>query len=143
MVLEDLFSSLLLYRYDVVGSCIFRRVFLHVAEPCLCCGVCSLTHVCGWAKSLLSCVCSETMSYCYPIPRDLKHLQSLRLRYFSPREVSLLLGFPRDLEFPGELTPRQMYALLGNSLSVTVVAQLLAHLLRGAGLDVAPPQQGP
>ena len=100
---------------------------------CLCCGMCSL-----WfgATFVFLCVRSEALSY--PIPRDLKHLESLRLRYFSPREVSLLLGFPRDLEFPASLTPRQMYALLGNSLSVTVVAQLLTHLLRGAGVDVAP-----
>eukprot|EP00750_Incisomonas_marina_P001821 INCI11697.1.p1 GENE.INCI11697.1~~INCI11697.1.p1 ORF type:complete len:437 (-),score=73.51 INCI11697.1:14-1324(-) len=89
----------------------------------------------GTGSVLAQCT-SEALSY--PIPRDLKHLESLRLRYFSPREVSLLLGFPRDLEFPASLTPRQMYALLGNSLSVTVVAQLLTHLLRGAGVDVAP-----
>ncbi len=45
-----------------------------------------------------------------------------------------MLGFPPDLVFPAALSQRQMYALLGNSLSVTVAAKLVTHLLRGAGV---------
>ena len=45
-----------------------------------------------------------------------------------------MLGFPSDLVFPAALSQRQMYALLGNRLSVTVVAKLVTHLLREAGV---------
>jgi site-specific DNA-cytosine methylase len=54
---------------------------------------------------------------------------SLRLRYFTPREVANFHSFPPDFCFPLHVTLRQRYALLGNSLSVRVVADLLRYLL--------------
>lgn len=36
-----------------------------------------------------------------------------RLRYFTPREVARLHGFPDRLVFPPQLTPRQLYRVLG------------------------------
>ncbi|KAM7275844.1 hypothetical protein ACFE04_017710 [Oxalis oulophora] len=50
------------------------------------------------------------------------------LRYFTPREVANLHCFPTDFEFPEHVTLRQRYALLGNGLSVAVVAPLLGYL---------------
>ncbi|KAJ7958750.1 tRNA (Cytosine-5-)-methyltransferase [Quillaja saponaria] len=50
------------------------------------------------------------------------------LRYFTPREVANLHSFPEDFEFPQRISLRQRYALLGNSLSVAVVAPLLQYL---------------
>ncbi|XP_075508349.1 tRNA (cytosine(38)-C(5))-methyltransferase 2 isoform X4 [Primulina tabacum] len=55
-------------------------------------------------------------------------LQDLSLRYFTPREVANLHSFPEDFKFPPHVSLRQRYALLGNSLSVGVVAQLLCYL---------------
>ena len=55
-------------------------------------------------------------------------LAEARLRYFSEHEVARLLGFPRRFRFPREISRRQRYRLLGNSLSVTVVAELLRYL---------------
>ncbi|KAL2236095.1 UNVERIFIED_CONTAM: tRNA (cytosine(38)-C(5))-methyltransferase 2 [Sesamum indicum] len=55
-------------------------------------------------------------------------LQELRLRYFTPREVANLHSFPEDFQFPGHVSLRQRYALLGNSLSVGVVAPLFHYL---------------
>ncbi|KAK4401133.1 tRNA (cytosine(38)-C(5))-methyltransferase 2 [Sesamum angolense] len=55
-------------------------------------------------------------------------LQELRLRYFTPREVANLHSFPEDFQFPGHVSLRQRYALLGNSLSVGVVAPLFRYL---------------
>ena len=69
----------------------------------------------------------------YPINRDLSHLETLHLRYFTPREVANLLGFPPQFSFPDTLTNRQRYALLGNSLSVIVVAKLVQHVLTHSG----------
>eukprot|EP00475_Leptophrys_vorax_P043354 TRINITY_DN8323_c0_g1_i3.p1 TRINITY_DN8323_c0_g1~~TRINITY_DN8323_c0_g1_i3.p1 ORF type:complete len:298 (-),score=58.21 TRINITY_DN8323_c0_g1_i3:168-1061(-) len=54
----------------------------------------------------------------------------LRLRYFTPREIARLHGFPDELfMFPASLTNHQCYALLGNSLTTTVVAEMLCILL--------------
>lgn len=44
------------------------------------------------------------------------------LRFFSPREVANLLGFPNHFRLPS--TPRTAYRLLGNSLSIDVVRTL-------------------
>lgn len=56
-------------------------------------------------------------------------LQRLQLRYFTPREVANLHSFPDSFSFPAHVTRRQQYALLGNSLSVAVVADLLMYML--------------
>ncbi|CAK9154336.1 unnamed protein product [Ilex paraguariensis] len=55
-------------------------------------------------------------------------LEELRLRYFTPREVANMHSFPEDFQFPKHISLRQRYALLGNSLSVAVVAPLLQYL---------------
>ncbi|KAK4730203.1 hypothetical protein R3W88_023191 [Solanum pinnatisectum] len=55
-------------------------------------------------------------------------LQDLSLRYFTPREVANLHSFPEDFAFPQHISLRQRYAMLGNSLSVGVVAPLLQYL---------------
>lgn len=53
----------------------------------------------------------------------------LGLRYFSPREIANLHSFPSDFSFPLHITARQQYAMLGNSLSIAIVAGLLKYLL--------------
>lgn len=58
-------------------------------------------------------------------------LDGLQLRYFTPREVANLHSFPDSFSFPAHVTRRQQYALLGNSLSVAVVADLLTYMLEG------------
>jgi len=47
-------------------------------------------------------------------------------RKFSPREVANLLGFPSTFSFPAQLVPKRLWQLLGNSLSLPVVAGLMA-----------------
>lgn len=84
---------------------------------------------------------SESMS-CEDVPEvepnadgtgDVRSLSNrmwdLGLRYFTPREVANMHQFPAEFEFPDDITLRQKYSLLGNSLSVTVVADLLRYLL--------------
>ncbi|KAJ1792983.1 hypothetical protein LPJ59_004770 [Coemansia sp. RSA 2399] len=66
-----------------------------------------------------------------------ERLLDLGLRFFSPKEVALLHHFPlapqKDqpyvLAFPAEITQRQRLQLLGNSLNVHVVAELIRHVL--------------
>lgn len=87
--------------------------------------------------------------------RALEVLQALRLRYFSPSEVARLMCFPLErrrrpgddandadddadaaavadgtagFSFPAETTKRQRYRLLGNSINVFVVGELIRML---------------
>ncbi|XP_068091655.1 tRNA (cytosine(38)-C(5))-methyltransferase isoform X2 [Hyperolius riggenbachi] len=60
----------------------------------------------------------------------LAKLSTLRLRYFTPREIANLHGFPTRFGFPEKITTKQRYRLLGNSLNVHVVAKLISILLQ-------------
>ena len=60
---------------------------------------------------------------------DAAELALLKLRYFTPQEISSLLGFPPSFSFPGTVTNKQKFKVLGNSLNVTVVSLLLFSLL--------------
>lgn len=55
--------------------------------------------------------------------------QKLGIRYFTPIEIARFHSFPADYRFPPSLTVKQCYQLLGNSLSVAVVADLLRYML--------------
>lgn len=55
-------------------------------------------------------------------------LENQGLRYFTPREVANLHSFPKEFCFPEHVSLRQRYALLGNSLSISVVAPLIKYL---------------
>lgn len=46
-------------------------------------------------------------------------------RYFSPEEIARLLHFPSALRFPEGMTLRRRWHLLGNSLSVVAVREVL------------------
>lgn len=61
-----------------------------------------------------------------PDPKIILHLKkSLLLRFFSPSEVSKLMCFPEDFGFPENVTDKQKYRLLGNSVNVKVVSELI------------------
>ncbi|NXO79205.1 TRDMT methyltransferase, partial [Sitta europaea] len=64
-----------------------------------------------------------------PEGEKLMKLSTLRLRYFTPREIANLHGFPSEFGFPEKVTVKQCYRLLGNSLNVHVVAKLISILL--------------
>ncbi|XP_004691166.1 PREDICTED: tRNA (cytosine(38)-C(5))-methyltransferase [Condylura cristata] len=55
----------------------------------------------------------------------LTKLLMLKLRYFTPKEIANLLGFPPEFGFPENIAVKQCYRLLGNSLNVLVVAKLI------------------
>jgi site-specific DNA-cytosine methylase len=58
-----------------------------------------------------------------------QRMHLLGLRFFTPHEVAALHSFPPWFTFPPGVTAKQLYACLGNSLSVCVVAELLSYLL--------------
>ncbi|XP_053661421.1 tRNA (cytosine(38)-C(5))-methyltransferase [Anopheles marshallii] len=60
--------------------------------------------------------------------RKLALLQELRVRYFTPKEVARLMSFPNHFTFPDNVTNKQRYRTLGNSINVLVVGVLLQEL---------------
>ena len=50
------------------------------------------------------------------------------VRYFTPKEIANLHCFPLNYQFPSEITTRQAYSVLGNSLNVFVIGVLLENL---------------
>ena len=52
--------------------------------------------------------------------KSLDVLQPLRPRFFAPREIANIHGFPADFSFPPVISRKKQFELLGNSLSVQV-----------------------
>ncbi|XP_053350344.1 tRNA (cytosine(38)-C(5))-methyltransferase [Clarias gariepinus] len=59
----------------------------------------------------------------------LKQLSRLKLRYFTPREIANLMGFPPHFSFPSNISSKQQYRVVGNSLNVHVVAKLISLMV--------------
>lgn len=109
-VLKKSGMSLDLVFPDSVGSCCFTKNYGRLSEG---------------AGSVLQTAGAEVKG----IPNDPESLLALRLRYFSATEIARIHGFP-DTIFEGtKVTTKQAYALLGNSLNVTLVSELLVYLL--------------
>ena len=51
--------------------------------------------------------------------------KALKLRFFTPREVSKIMSFPSNFSFPESISEKQRYKLLGNSINVLVVSELI------------------
>nr|CAD7601802.1 unnamed protein product [Timema genevievae] len=64
--------------------------------------------------------------------QQLEVLRRLGLRYFTEREIARLMCFPEVFTFPQEVSRRQKYRLLGNSINVHVVALLILLLVSEA-----------
>ncbi|KAK1282824.1 hypothetical protein QJS10_CPB22g01084 [Acorus calamus] len=90
-------------------------------STCCCCFTKSYNRYVKGTGSFLATVQPDKKSEALP-------LNDLGLRYFTPREVANLHCFPKDFQFPQHISLRQQYALLGNSVSVAVVAPLLQYL---------------
>jgi site-specific DNA-cytosine methylase len=57
--------------------------------------------------------------------------QAGRLRRFAPSEVAALLGFPHSYQLQVGLSRRNLWKLLGNSLSLPAVRYVVSHLPGG------------
>ena len=68
------------------------------------------------------------------IPNQPESLKALQLRYFTPREICRLHGFPETCDL-SRITTKQAYALLGNSLNVSLVSELLVYLLSWPSIE--------
>jgi len=57
------------------------------------------------------------------------------VRFFSPKEILNMLGFPEDYQLKSDMQLRHRYKVVGNSIAVTVAADLIRMLLLGEGDD--------
>ncbi|XP_054162627.1 tRNA (cytosine(38)-C(5))-methyltransferase-like, partial [Oppia nitens] len=73
-------------------------------------------------------ICQQ-INECQTDSQKLLILRSLNLRFFTPKEVANLMSFPSEFDFPINLTMKQKYRLLGNSVNVKVIEFLLKLLL--------------
>lgn len=102
-------------------SCCFTKAYSHYAEG---------------TGSVYTEESPETVKKCFEkankfeVGSDnfIETLKELNLRYFTPKEVSLLMSFPSTYKFPETISMKQCYRLLGNSINVKVVSELLKLL---------------
>lgn len=102
-------------REDSTGCCCFTKAYRHYVEG---------------TGSVIQCNKEESLDkafqeYLSTGKKCIESIVKLRLRYFSPAEIAGLLWFPAQFHFPADVTMKQQYQLLGNSLNVYVVSALL------------------
>ncbi|XP_066594735.1 tRNA (cytosine(38)-C(5))-methyltransferase [Prorops nasuta] len=100
------------------GSCCFTKAYRHYNE-----GTGSV--YCPLPKDIYATKIEESKKVDKSSYECLKILESLKLRYFTPTEISRLMCFPEDFTFPNNITVKQRYRLLGNSINVYVVSVLI------------------
>ncbi|XP_013172626.1 PREDICTED: tRNA (cytosine(38)-C(5))-methyltransferase [Papilio xuthus] len=106
---------------DSKRSCCFTKAYTHYAEG---------------TGSIYTEASPETVDECFErankfeVGTDnfIETLKELNLRFFTPKEVLLLMSFPSSYKFPETITIKQCYRLLGNSINVKVVSELLKLL---------------
>lgn len=99
-------------------SMCFTKAYTHYAE-----GTGSV--LCPYDRTYLASVFDVISDMPLESPERLTELRKLRLRYFTPSEVSRLMSFPERFSFPKTTTKRQRYRLLGNSINIAVVSSLI------------------
>ncbi|XP_046823658.1 tRNA (cytosine(38)-C(5))-methyltransferase [Vespa crabro] len=100
------------------GSCCFTKAYGHYIE-----GTGSV--YCPFSEEIVQKRLIESTKYEKYSEDQLQLFLSLKLRYFTPKEVSRLMCFPEDFTFPNSTTIKQKYRLLGNSINVDVVSKLI------------------
>ena len=117
-ILQKYASVLDVRNKEASGSCCFTKAYSHYVE-----GTGSV--FCPYSNKVIK----ETLPKLEgskKVPSEkLQPIIDLKLRYFTPKEVSRLMCFPEDFSFPDSVTNKQRYRLLGNSINVHVVSQLI------------------
>lgn len=115
---------------DIVGpystrSCCFTKAYGHYAE-----GTGSVFS--SSSADVIASVFEQSRSHSRDSGEQVELLRGLEMRYFTHREVARLMCFPdQDFSLPSDVTIKQSYRLLGNSLNVHVVALLILLVTAG------------
>lgn len=119
-VLLKYYKILDIVNNDATNSCCFTKGYSHYVE-----GTGSVLHsnLSVKVSDVYCAIESHANAETSEIALDL--LRTLKLRYFTPREIANLMNFPKTFCFPAHFTSRQKYRLLGNSINAHVVQKLL------------------
>ncbi|XP_072947463.1 tRNA (cytosine(38)-C(5))-methyltransferase [Epargyreus clarus] len=106
---------------DSRRSCCFTKAYSHYVEG---------------TGSVLTNATPESLKECFERANShevgseefVKTVKELKLRFFTPTEVLALMAFPKYYNFPENITTKQCYRLLGNSVNVKVISELLRIL---------------
>lgn len=101
-----------------------------------CCFTKSYTHYTEGTGSVFTEASQETVTKCLEkanlYDNNSKEfteiIKELKIRYFTPTEVLSFMSFPKKYNFPLTITRKQRYRLLGNSVNVKVISELLKIL---------------
>lgn len=120
-VLQKYFPVLDITYPDSVNSMCFTKAYTHYAE-----GTGSV--FCPLGKDAVENCCAQ-LKLLLDDKNSIDLLKSLQLRYFTPSEVSRLMCFPEnEFSFPEKISNKSRYRLLGNSVNVLVVSELIKLL---------------
>jgi tRNA (cytosine38-C5)-methyltransferase len=115
---------------DIVGpnstrSCCFTKAYGHYVEGTGSVFSPALPHV-------ITSAFEQSRSHVPESSEQLDLLRGLGMRYFTHREVARLMCFPeQSFNLPSDVTIRQSYRLLGNSVNVHVTALLILLMTAG------------
>lgn len=106
---------------DSKRSCCFTKAYSHYVEG---------------TGSVFTDASPENVEKCYKkantfevgSPEFVETLKEIKLRWFTPKEVASLMSFPKYYNFPENISMKQCYRLLGNSVNVKVITELLKVL---------------
>lgn len=106
---------------DSCRSCCFTKAYSRYLE-----GTGSV--YCPKTDEFVKAVHNELSNLSDDSEQYLNCLRKLEFRFFTPREICRLMSFPEYFNFPVSVSKKQKYMLLGNSVNIRVVAQLIKIL---------------
>ncbi|XP_050351924.1 tRNA (cytosine(38)-C(5))-methyltransferase isoform X1 [Nymphalis io] len=124
-----LVSDKLLKRANILDIC-----YKHSRRSC--CFTKAYTHYVEGTGSVYTNATPEEVEECFKLAKTFDDksndfvdtIKQLKLRFFTPNEVLSLMSFSRNYKFPENITTKQCYRLLGNSVNVKVITELLKIL---------------
>ncbi|XP_023946295.2 tRNA (cytosine(38)-C(5))-methyltransferase [Bicyclus anynana] len=124
-----LLNEKMLKRANILDIC-----YKHSRRSC--CFTKAYTHYLEGTGSVYTNSNEDKVEKCYKIANTfdvgsekfVQSLKELNLRFFTPSEVVRLMCFPQNYTFPENVTIKQCYRLLGNSVNIKVISELLKIL---------------
>ena len=137
--IEDIIEQNVSDRYLVPDKLLKRANILDICyrdSKRSCCFTKAYSHYVEGTGSVFTEASPEFLQKCYNKANTfesntnefINSLKLLKLRFFTPKEVSALMSFPKYYKFPTNITVKQQYRLLGNSVNVRVISELLKIL---------------
>ncbi|XP_047534829.1 tRNA (cytosine(38)-C(5))-methyltransferase [Vanessa atalanta] len=139
VALEDILELNVPEKYLVSDKLLKRAKVLDICyknSRRSCCFTKAYTHYVEGTGSVFTNATPEEVEECYKVAKTfgdksddfVDTIKQLKLRFFTPNEVLSLMSFSKNYKFPENITTKQCYRLLGNSVNVKVITELLKIL---------------